>query len=187
MKKAYKYLLLSFSFLLTLLLLSPRTAQTAVFEEEPIFNTSDFYAKEEVSDEMGLSDAYERVFSGNSYQYEIVSSTKFEKKFIGYADSPPILWSKISECIVSPHQEFVASRKIPFEGETVDVFYRSSLENEAEFSADDSKFSTLGLFADFTVRKVKIISHNPYSGQPTVSTYTTDVTYDNFYMQLVYK
>lgn len=202
MKKTAKYFLISLSFLATFFVITSQDASATIIKKEPVLITSEYYFPQEVytitddngeqinfTNEQDYNDFLESTvtpYSGTTIKNEVLKTTSFAKKWIGYHSYTPN-WSKASGYTLSSGKTYSASGSFAYEGMTVSLGYSQVSGATTSFTASSSKYSKLGVWADITVKKVKSTSYDNYTGAVVSTWYSNIVTYQNYYIQVVYQ
>lgn len=161
--------------------------ETPYYYEDDNGNVAIFDNEQEYNSFLEYKDDNSMSTYGSTYTKNTLVSTKsLSKKWIGY-HSYTKDWHKASGYSLSAGKTYTASGSYNYSGVTIGLSYSRTQSATSTFSANSTKYSKLGVYADVKIKTYKTTSYDNYTGKALSSWTTRAVSYPNYYVQVVYQ
>ncbi len=140
---------------------------------------------QDTSENITIDDSVKRETGYITYKDTVVSTTRKNKVWVGYHPTTPN-WAKASSYTLSKSSKFNISGSYTYEGITVNIGFSYTPSTSITIPANSSKYSRLGVRADYTFKKIKRQYYEDHVafGKPS---YRVVATRHAYYIEPVYR
>ncbi len=140
---------------------------------------------QDTSENIAIDDSVKRETGYITYKDTVVSTTRKNKVWVGYHSGTPN-WTKASSYTVSASTDFNVAGTYTYEGISVNIGFKYTQTVSTIIPANSSRYSRLGVRADYTFKKIKRQYYEDHVafGQPS---YRVVATRHAYYIEPVYR